>query len=57
MIVLRIAKARARAFERLLERENVANWRKQRRAGRFLAASLARLEFGVEEDDARKARR
>ena len=56
VIVLRIAKDRASEFEKLFEREQFPNWQKHKASGGFLAASLTRVEFGVEEDDATKGR-
>lgn len=52
-IILRIQKDRAKEFEALFERENVPNWRKHQAAKGLLAASLTRVEYGSEEDEAK----
>jgi hypothetical protein len=56
VIVLRIARDRAREFEALFEREQYPNWRKHKASGGFLSASLTRIEFGSEQDDAQRGR-
>jgi hypothetical protein len=55
VIVLRIAKDRAKDFERLFEAEQYPNWKRYHERKLFIAASLTRVEFGSESDDAKKA--
>jgi hypothetical protein len=52
-IILRIKRDRAKEFERLFREKQYPNWEKHHRAGGMLAASLTRVEYGSEEDDAR----
>jgi len=56
VIVLRIAKDKTKEFERLFEAEPYENWKRYHAAGKFLAASLTRIEYGSEEDDAKKGK-
>jgi len=56
VIVLRIAKDKATEFEALFEQEQYPNWQKHKKTGGFLAASLTRVEFGSEEDDAMRGK-
>ena len=51
-IILRIRKDRTAEFERLFEAEQYPNWTKHHANGGLLAASLTRVEYGSEEDDA-----
>ena len=53
-IILRIRKDAARAFERLFAAEEVPIWRDFHARGKLRAASLTRVEYGVEEEDAEK---
>jgi hypothetical protein len=55
-IVIRIRKGKARAFERLFEKEELPIWKEFHARGKLRAASLTRVEYGVEEDDAEKGR-
>ena len=45
---------RADEFERLFKKHQYPNWVKHHEKGGMLAASLTRVEYGVEEDDAKK---
>jgi hypothetical protein len=56
VIVLRIAKDKTKEFEALFEKEQYPNWHKHKNDGGFLAASLTRVEFGSEEDDAKRGK-
>ena len=53
-IILRIKADRADEFERLFKQHQYPNWVKHHEKGGMLAASLTRVEYGVEEDDAKK---
>ena len=55
-IILRIRKDKAKEFEALFEREQYPNWKRHHATGNFLAASLTRVEYGSEEDDAKKGK-
>ena len=55
-IILRIRKDKAKEFEALFEREQYPNWKRYRAEGKFLAASLTRVEYGNEEDDAKRGK-
>jgi len=52
-IIIRIRKERAREFERLFEKEELPIWKDFHARGKLRAASLTRVEYGVEENDAR----
>lgn len=52
-IILRIRKDRAREFERLFETEEYEIWKRFHAGKLFLSASLTRVEYGSEEEDAR----
>ena len=56
VIILRIAKEKAKEFEKLFEAEQLPNWKKFHAKKQFLAASLTRVEYGSEEDDAKKGK-
>ena len=51
-IILRIQKDRAAEFDRLFEAEQYPNWQRHHASGGLLSASLTRVEYGSEEDDA-----
>jgi len=53
-IILRIKKERTKEFEEAFGREQYKNWEKHVAKGGFLAASLTRVEYGSEEDAAKK---
>jgi hypothetical protein len=53
-IILRIKAERAKEFERLFKKHQYPNWQKHHDKGGMLAASLTRVEYGVEEDDAKR---
>lgn len=53
-IVLRIAKDRTKEFEALFEAEQYPHWKEMHAGGQMLAASLTRVEYGSEEDDAKE---
>ena len=53
-IILRIRQDKARAFERLFAAEEIPIWRDFHARGQLRAASLTRVEYGVEEDAAKK---
>ena len=53
-IILRIKADRAKEFERLFKKHQYPNWRKHHDKGGMLAASLTRVEYGVEEEDAKQ---
>ncbi len=53
-IILRIKADRAKEFERLFKAEQYKNWEKHHAKGGLLAASLTRVEYGVEEEDAKQ---
>jgi hypothetical protein len=55
-IILRIKADRAEEFERLFKKHQYPNWIKHHEKGGMLAASLTRVEYGVEEEDAKKGR-
>jgi hypothetical protein len=55
-IILRIAKDRTLEFEKLFEAEQYPRWKQFHAKGMFLAASLTRVEYGSEEDDAKKGK-
>jgi phage gpG-like protein len=52
-IILRISRDRAAEFEKLFEAEQYPNWKKHHASGGLLSASLTRVEYGSEEDDAK----
>jgi hypothetical protein len=54
-IVIRIRKERAREFERLFAKEELPIWKDFHAKGKLRAASLTRIEYGVEEDERFKA--
>ncbi len=54
-IILRIDAKRTKEFEALFEAEQYPHWQEMHRKGRMLAASLTRVDYGSEEDDAKKA--
>ena len=53
VIVLRIKKDKAGEFERLFEVEEYQTWKRFHAEGKLLAASLTRVEYGSEEDEAK----
>ena len=53
-IILRIKADRAKEFERLFKKHQYPNWVKHHEKGGMLAASLTRVEYGVEEEDAKQ---
>lgn len=53
VIILRIKKDRATEFEKLFESDEYETWKRFHAAGKFLAASLTRVEYGSEEDEAK----
>lgn len=53
-IILRIKADRAEEFERLFKKHQYPNWVKHHQKGGMLAASLTRVEYGVEEEDAKR---
>src|SRR5687768_4450573 len=53
-IILRIRKDKAKEFERLFAAEELPIWRDFHARGKLRAASLTRVQYGVEEDDAKK---
>lgn len=53
-IIHRIKADWAEEFERLFKKHQNPNWVKHYEKGGVLAASLTRVEFGVEEEDAKK---
>ena len=53
-IILRIRKDKAAEFERAFAAEELPIWEDFHARGKLLAASLTRVEYGVEEDDAKK---
>ncbi len=55
-IILRIDRKRTKEFEALFEAEQYPHWVEMHRKGQMLAASLTRVEYGSEEDDAKKGR-
>jgi hypothetical protein len=55
-IILRIRADRAEEFERLFKKHQYPNWRSHHAKGGMLAASLTRVEYGSEEDDAKKGK-
>lgn len=56
VIVLRISADKTKEFEALFEREQYPSWKKYHAAGKLLAASLTRIEYGSEEDDAKEGK-
>jgi hypothetical protein len=50
-IIVRIRKEQQEEFERLFEAEELPIWDEFVSAGKFLAARLARVEYGTEERD------
>lgn len=50
-IILRIREEEAQEFERLFEAEELPIWKEFVSEGKFLAAYLARVEFGSEETE------
>jgi hypothetical protein len=50
-IIIRIRKEQQEEFERLFEAEELPIWDEFVSAGKFLAARLARVEYGSEERD------
>jgi hypothetical protein len=55
VIILRIDAKRTKDFEALFEAEQYPHWREMHAAGQMLAASLTRVEFGSETDDAQES--
>jgi hypothetical protein len=53
-IILRIRREQAKEFEQLFEAEELPIWKEFHAKGKLRAASLTRVEYGVEEDDAKK---
>jgi len=53
-IILRIKADRAKVFERLFKKHQYPNWKKHYAKGGMLAASLTRVAYGVEEEDAKQ---
>jgi hypothetical protein len=53
-IILRIRKEKAAEFERSFASEELPVWKDFHKRGKLLAASLTRVQYGVEEDDAKK---
>jgi len=53
-IILRIKADRAKEFERLFKKHQYQNWQKHHAKGGMLAASLTRVAYGVEEEDAKQ---
>jgi hypothetical protein len=53
-IIIRIRRESAAEFERLFEEEELPIWKDFHSQGKLLAASLTRVEYGVEEEDAKK---
>jgi len=53
-IILRIKADRAKEFERLFKKHQYPNWKKHHAKGGMLAASLTRVAYGVEEEDAKQ---
>lgn len=53
-IILRIRKDKAAEFERAFAAEEVPIWEDFHTRGKLLAASLTRVEYGVEQEDAKK---
>jgi hypothetical protein len=53
-IIVRIRKDQAKEFEELFEAEELPIWKDFHREGKLLAASLTRVDYGVEEADAKK---
>jgi hypothetical protein len=56
VIVLRIARDKTKEFEELFRTEQYENWKRYHKKGKFLAASLTRVEYGSESDEARKSK-
>lgn len=54
-IILRIKADRAKDFERLFKKHQYPNWVKHHKRGGMLAASLTRVEYGVEEETRSRA--
>jgi hypothetical protein len=50
-IIVRIRASEAQEFERLFEAEELPVWDEFSAQGKFLAARLARVEYGTEERD------
>jgi len=55
-IILRIRKTKAAEFERAFAAEELPLWKDFHKGGKLLAASLTRVAYGVEEDDAKKGK-
>jgi hypothetical protein len=55
-IILRIQADRAAEFEKLFEAEQYPTWKKYHAKGMFLSASLTRVEYGSEEDEAKEGK-
>jgi hypothetical protein len=55
-IILRIRKDKAAEFERAFAEEELPIWEDFHKRGRLLAASLTRVQYGVEEDEAKKGK-
>jgi hypothetical protein len=53
-IILRIKADRAKEFEQLFKKHQYPNWVKHHAKGGMLAASLTRVEYGIEEEDAKR---
>jgi hypothetical protein len=55
-IVLRIKADRTEEFERLFKKHQYPTWVRHHEKGGMLEASLTRVEYGVEEEHAKKGR-
>ena len=55
-IVLRIDAKRTKAFEALFEAEQYPHWKEMHAKGEMIAASLTRVEYGSEEDEAKEGK-
>ena len=53
-IILRIDAKRTKEFEALFKAEQYPHWEEMHAKGQMLAASLTRVEYGSESDDAKK---
>lgn len=53
-IVLRIKADRTKEFEALFEAKQYPHWKEMHAKGQMLAASLTRVEYGSEEDEAKE---
>jgi hypothetical protein len=55
-IILRIREDKAAEFERAFAEEELPIWNDFHKRGKLLAASLTRVQYGVEEDEAKKGK-